>query len=131
MASKSRRSVTTSEPSQRQLRVAETLRHALSEILTREEFFDPDLENVSITISEISISPDLSNARVYTMPLGGVNVDLVLPALNRLAPLLQKHVASRVHLRRVPRLKFLVDDSFETAARLNEVFNRVRPDNKG
>ena len=48
----------------------------------REDFFDPDLANVSITISEISVSPDLSNARVYTMPLGGMNVDVILPALN-------------------------------------------------
>lgn len=128
MASKSRRNVTSNMPSQRQLRVGETLRHALSETLTREEFFDPDLENVSITISEISISPDLSNARVYTMPLGGVNIDVVLPALNRLAPLLQKLVAAKVHLRRVPRLKFYVDDSFETAARMNDAFNRVRQD---
>ena len=130
MASRSRSNVTGNAPSQRQLRVAETVRHTLSEILSREEFYDPDLENVSITISEISISPDLSNARVYTMPLGGMNVDVVLPALNRLAPVFQKLLASRVHLRRVPRLKFYIDDSFDTAARMNEVFNRVRQDDQ-
>ena len=77
MASKSVRSQTATGPSQRQLRVGETLRHALSEILIREDFFDPDLVNVSITISEISVSPDLANARVYAMPLGGVNVDAI------------------------------------------------------
>ena len=71
MSSKSRRQSFASGPSQRQLRVGESLRHALSEILMREDFFDPDLANVSITISEILVSPDLSNARVYTMPLGG------------------------------------------------------------
>jgi len=124
MASKSRHS--SKAPSQRQLRVGEALRHALSEILAREDFYDSDLENVSITISEISVSPDLSNARVYTMPLGGVNIDLVLPALNRVAPFLQKLVAAKVHLRRVPRLKFLLDDSFETAQRINNVFNSLR-----
>ena len=102
------------------------MRHALSEILTREDFFDPDLVNVSITISEISVSPDLANARVYTMPLGGKNADIVLPALNRLAPIIQREVAGRVHLRRVPKLKFMLDDSFENAARLNVVFNNIR-----
>ena len=71
MPSKSRRPQSAKGPSQRQLRVGETLRHALSEILMREDFFDPDLANVSITISEITVSPDLANARVYTMPLGG------------------------------------------------------------
>ncbi len=127
MAGKSKRAAA-NMPSQRQLRIGEMLRHALSEILSRDNFFDPDLDGVSITISEISVSPDLSNARVYTMPLGGENSDTVLPALNRLAPVLQRDVAGRVHLRRVPRLKFLLDDSFENAARLNMVFNSIRDD---
>ncbi|MDA9639649.1 30S ribosome-binding factor RbfA [Alphaproteobacteria bacterium] len=128
MAGKSRRSMSANLPSQRQLRVGETLRHALSVILSRDNFFDPDLENVPITISEISVSPDLSNARVYTMPLGGEKSETVLPALNRLAPLLQKEIASKVHLRRVPKLKFYLDDSFDNAARLNVVFNTIRRD---
>ena len=93
MAGKSKRLAAANLPSQRQLRVGETLRHALSEILIRDSFFDPDLEGVSITISEISVSPDLSNARVYTIPLGGENSDTVLPALNRLAPIIQREVA--------------------------------------
>ena len=126
MAGKSRRSVSLNMPSQRQLRVGETLRHALSEILVRDNFFDPDLENSSITISEISVSPDLSNARVYTMPLGGKNAEIILPALNRLAPIIQREVAARVHLRRVPKLNFMLDDSFENAARMNVVFNNIR-----
>ena len=126
MASKSSRSQAAKGPSQRQLRVGETLRHALSEILMREDFFDPDLANVSITISEISVSPDLSNARVYTMPLGGINVEVVLPALNRLAPVIQSLVAKKVQLRRTPRLRFYLDDSFENAARMNELFAAIR-----
>ena len=110
MPSKSRRSQSAKGPSQRQLRVGETLRHALSEILMREDFFDPDL----------------ANARVYTMPLGGVNIEVVLPALNRLAPLIQSFVAKKVHLRRTPRLRFLLDESFENAARMNELFAAIR-----
>ena len=128
MSSKLRRRDQSSGPSQRQLRVGESLRHALSEILRREDFFDPDLANVSITISEISISPDLSNARVYTMPLGGVNADAVLPALNRMAPMIQSHVAKKVHLRRTPRLRFLLDDSFEYGARMNQLFHAIKRD---
>ena len=126
MADKINRFASARPPSQRQLRVGETLRHALSQILARDSFFDPDLEGVSVTISEISLSPDLRHARVYTMPLGGVNAQSVLPALNRLAPRLQKEVAAKVHLRRTPKLKFFLDDSFETAARLNAVLNDIR-----
>ena len=126
MSTQSRRKRQASGPSQRQLRIGESLRHSLSEILMREDFFDPDLANVSITISEISVSPDLSNARVYTMPLGGVNVDIVLPALNRLAPVIQSLVAKKVHLRRTPRLRFLLDDSFENAARMNQLLHAIK-----
>jgi ribosome-binding factor A len=126
MSSKLRRRDQSTGPSQRQLRVGETLRHVLSEILMRQDFFDPDLANVSVTISEISVSPDLSNARVYTMPLGGINVDVILPALNRLAPVMQSLVAKKVHLRRTPRLRFFLDNSFENAAKMNQLFHAIK-----
>jgi ribosome-binding factor A len=126
MSSKLRRRDQSSGPSQRQLRVGETLRHVLSEILMRQDFFDPDLANVSVTISEILVSPDLRNARVYTMPLGGINVDVILPALNRLAPVIQSLVAKKVHLRRTPRLRFFLDNSFENAAKMNQLFHAIK-----
>ena len=126
MSSKSRRQGQASGPSQRQLRVGETLRHVLSEILMRQDFFDPDLANVSVTISEILVSPDLRNARVYTMPLGGINVDVILPALNRLAPVIQSLVAKKVHLRRTPRLRFFLDNSFENAAKMNQLLHAIK-----
>ena len=126
MSLKSRRQGQASGPSQRQLRVGETLRHVLSEILMRQDFFDPDLANVSVTISEILVSPDLRNARVYTMPLGGINVDVILPALNRLAPVIQSLVAKKVHLRRIPRLRFFLDNSFENAAKMNQLLHAIK-----
>ena len=126
MSSKLRRRDQSSGPSQRQLRVGETLRHVLSEILMRQDFFDPDLANVSVTISEILVSPDLRNARVYTMPLGGINVDVILPALNRLAPVIQSLVAKKVHLRRIPRLRFFLDNSFENAAKMNQLLHAIK-----
>ena len=126
MSSKLRRRDQSSGPSQRQLRVGETLRHVLSEILMRQDFFDPDLANVSVTISEILVSPDLRNARVYTMPLGGINVDVILPALNRLAPVIQSLVAKKVHLRRTPRLRFFLDNSFENAAKMNQLLHAIK-----
>ena len=126
MSSKLRRRDQSSGPSQRQLRVGETLRHVLSEILMRQDFFDPDLANVSVTISEILVSPDFRNARVYTMPLGGINVDVILPALNRLAPVIQSLVAKKVHLRRIPRLRFFLDNSFENAAKMNQLLHAIK-----
>ena len=125
----SRRSKSASAgPSQRQLRVGEDLRHHLSAILGRQETHIPELDQVSITISEVSVSPDLANARVYVMTLGGVDIDKVLPVLNQVAPLLRHQLANKVHLRRLPVLKFVTDESYDIADRMAHLFSSIRAD---
>ena len=71
-----------STKSQRQLRVGEELRHLISNALLRETFYDQIIENNTITITEVNVSPDLKNAKVYIMPLGGENKFEVLDSLN-------------------------------------------------
>ena len=115
-------------PSQRQLRVGEDLRHHLSAILARQETHIPELDQVSITISEVSVSPDLANARIYVMTLGGINIDKVLPVLNQAAPMLRHHLSKKVHLRRLPVLKFVADESYDTADRINRLFSSIQTD---
>ena len=117
-----------SGPSQRQLRVGEDLRHHLSAILARRETHIPELDQVSITISEVSISPDLANARIYVMTLGGIDIDKVLPVLNQIAPLLRHHLSGKVHLRRLPVLKFVADESYDTADRMARLFSSIQTD---
>src|ERR1044071_8892808 len=70
-------------PSQRQLRVGEMLRHALSDILRESEIRDPDLIGVSVTVTEVKPSPDMRHATVFVEPLGGRNAETVIGALNR------------------------------------------------
>ena len=115
-------------PSQRQLRVGEDLRHHLSAILARKETHIPELDQVSITVSEVSVSPDLANARIYVRTLGGIDIDRVLPVLNQGAPVLRHHLASKVHLRRMPVLKFVADESYDTAARITRLFASIQTD---
>ena len=115
-------------PRQRQLRVGEDLRHHLSAILARQETHIPELDQVSITISEVSVSPDLANARIYVMTLGGIDIDKVLPVLNQVAPMLRHHLASNVHLRRLPVLKFVADESYDTADRIARLFSSIQTD---
>ncbi len=115
-----------SGPSQRQLRVGEDLRHQLSAILMRHETHIPELDGVSITVSEVSVSPDLSAARVYVMTLGGAEMDTVLPVLNQYAPALRHAVARKTHLKRMPAFKFVSDDSFETADKMARLFEGIR-----
>ena len=57
-------------PSQRQLRAGELVRHAVSDILAREDFRDPDLKGIIVTVGEVRCSPDLRHANIFVSPLG-------------------------------------------------------------
>ena len=108
-------------PSQRQYKVGELLRKTLVDVFDRVEIRDPDLKGVSITITEVSVSPDLKAARVYIMPLGGENRDTVLLGLKRAAAFLRSKIAGRVELRYVPKLDFTIDTAFDTSSNLNKI----------
>ena len=110
--------------SQRQLRVGEELRHALSKILRQGECRDPALHDANITVTEVRISPDLRNATAFVMPLGGANVGEVVAALKRGAPFLKGLVAREVPLRRAPNLAFSLDRAFEHAERITSLLAR-------
>lgn len=108
-------------PSQRQLRVAEEIRHILAGVLMRGELRDPVLSGVSVTISEVRISPDLKNATAYAMPLGGALTGEVLKALNKSAPFLRSQVGKVLQLRYAPSLNFVEDTSFDEAHHIDEL----------
>ncbi|MDF1748042.1 MAG: 30S ribosome-binding factor RbfA [Alphaproteobacteria bacterium] len=112
------------EPSQRQLRVGEQIRHALSRILSRGELRDPILTSIPITVSEVRCAADLKLATVYIMPLGGQNIDEVLTALKRAGAFLRGQVAREVQLRYTPGLRFMADETFAEAGRINELLRR-------
>ena len=109
------------EKSQRQLKVGEEIRHLISDILLRGSFFEPTIEGVTITISEVSVSPDFSNARVYCIPLGGTDYEKVLTGLNTIAKRIQHELSQRLTIRRTPRLKFVLDESFDVAGRVSSL----------
>jgi ribosome-binding factor A len=107
--------------SQRQLRVGETVRHAIADILAHGSVHDPDLEGHIITVPEVRMSPDLKLATVYVMPLGGKDTDIVLAALARNKKFLRGEVAHRVNLKFAPDLRFRVDDRFDEAERIEKL----------
>ncbi len=100
-------------PSQRQLRVAELIRRALSEALARGDVYDPDLESASITVGEVRTSPDLRQATVFVLPLGGGGAEVAIEALTRNSHELRRHVNRAVSLKFSPQLKFVIDTSFD------------------
>jgi ribosome-binding factor A len=117
----------------RPLRVGEAIRHALSAIFARGELRDPDLAGVSITVSEVRVSPDLMKATAFVAPLGGGDVDTVVAALHRAAPYIRGQVVREVELRRAPELSFVPDTSFDYASRIDAALRQptVRRDTDG
>jgi ribosome-binding factor A len=116
--------------SQRQQRVAELVRHALAEVLARGTVQDPVLTTHIVTVPEVRMSPDLKLATAYIMPLGGADERPVLEALDRNKKVLRTEVARRVNLKFAPDLRFLRDETFDEAARIDAILRseRVRRD---
>jgi len=110
-------------PSQRQLRVAEEVRHALAAILERGDFRDPDLAGAHITVTEVRASPDLKHMTVFVTPLGGGDASAVLVALRRAAPFLRGQVAQAVRTKFAPDLVFRGDTALDAAARMEALFH--------
>ncbi|WPZ21484.1 30S ribosome-binding factor RbfA [Sulfitobacter faviae] len=100
-------------PSQRQLRVGETVRRALSDVLARGDVHDTDLNRMSITVGEVRISPDLKIATAYVLPLGGEGQDEVLKLLARNKSELRRQVAKKLTLKFSPDLRFQLDQTFD------------------
>jgi ribosome-binding factor A len=116
----------TTGPSQRQQRVAELVRHALAEVLSRGNFQDDVLTRYVITIPEVRMSPDLKLATAYVMPLGGKDEDAVIKALEKNRKALRQEVAHRVNLKFAPDLRFRRDESFDEAARIDALLRSER-----
>jgi len=106
-------------PSQRQLRVGEELRHIIAHIIERGEIRDPDVAGKLVTITEVSVSPDLKNAMVFVVETGGSgDIKTLLTGLKRVAAYFRHELAQKLSLRVVPQLRFSADTSFDRASRI-------------
>jgi ribosome-binding factor A len=132
-------------PTQRQLRAGELIRHALVDILREEALADPALAGVSITVSEVRMSPDLKHAVCFVEPLGaglgGAGVAgedtpaehqpvAVVKALNKASKFIRGRLGRTIDMKFTPDLKFFHDQSFDAAGEINRLFDdpRVRRD---
>ncbi len=113
-------------PSQRQLRVGEMLRHALSDILRRGDIRDPDLTGVSVTITQVKPSGDMRHATVYCEPLGGKDADKIIKALNRNKAYLRGEMGHAIALKFTPELRFVEDKSFAEAEKIEHILKSPR-----
>ena len=115
----------TSEPTQRQLRVGEQIRHILAETMQRGHFNEAVLIDAHLSISEVKLSPDLKHATAYVMALGGVNMDEILPALNKDRNVFKKEIARNAGLRFTPTIRFVADNSFNEAEKIENILREI------
>jgi ribosome-binding factor A len=113
-------------PSQRQLRVGEMLRHALAELLRRDEIRDPDLLGVSVTVTQVKPSPDMRHATAFVEPLGGKNAKAVVDALNRHKGFIRGEIGHQIALKFTPDFRFVEDTSFAEAERIETLLKSTR-----
>ena len=114
-----RPSATPETRSVRLLKVGEQVRHILSELLMRQEVHDDVLSAHSVSVTEVRMSPDLRHATVYVKPLLGADEEPVLKALRTNTAFFQREVAQRLKLKYAAKLKFLPDESFDEASRID------------
>lgn len=112
-----------SGPSQRQLRVAELIRRRLSDVLSHGDVHDPDLNRLSITVGEVTCSPDLKVATAYILPLGGGHRDEALDALKRNKSEIRRVVGKGLQLKYSPEIRFQIDETFDRLDNTRAMFS--------
>ncbi|MDN3644720.1 30S ribosome-binding factor RbfA [Pontixanthobacter aestiaquae] len=114
---------TKEQQSVRVLKVGERVRHILSELLARGEAHDDVLRATSVSVTEVRMTPDLRNAKVYVKPLLGEDEGVVLKALRSNTAFFQREVAKRLGLKFAPKLNFQPDESFDEASRIDQLLS--------
>lgn len=114
-------------PSQRQLRVGEQLRHVIASVLQRGDFDSEVLleESRNVSVSEVRPSPDLKSATAYVITLGGRHTDEIVAALNDEHKVFQKEFSRQLNLKFTPRIKFVYDDSFDEAQKIEDILRNL------
>ena len=117
-------------PSQRQLRVGELIRRTLAEVLARGDIHDPNLNRVSVTVGEVSASPDLKVATAYVCPLGGQGGDNLIALLARNKSEIRRKISKELTLKFTPDLRFRLDETFDRMDKTRQLFSQkaVRQD---
>ena len=116
------------ERSQRQLRVGEQIRHLIAETLQRGHFqHEALLDAGQLSVTEVRCSPDLKNATAYMIALGSKNndIDNVLKALNEESQTFQKDINKGANLKFTPRVRFVKDESFESAQNIEKILGSL------
>ena len=111
-------------PSQRQLRVGELIRRALSDLLMQGTIHDPDLNRISVTVSEVTASPDLKIATAYVCPLGGQGGEDLIALLAKNKSEIRRSISKKLTLKYTPDLRFRIDETFDRMDDTRRLFSQ-------
>jgi ribosome-binding factor A len=106
---------------QRQLRVAELVKQSIGQAFIRNEAKIPNMDSSIITVTEVRMTPDLKTARVYVIPLNGTKMKETVSILTEYSHLVRKALSKRLDLKFLPKLRFLEDNSFEYAEKIEKL----------
>ena len=112
--------------SQRQLRVGELVKQNIGELLIRNEAKIPSINSKLVTVTEVRMTPDLKTARVYVIPLGGVEIKETVKILTEYSHLVRKALSKRLDIKFLPKLTFVEDNSFEYAEKIEKIIKKNR-----
>ena len=112
--------------SQRQLRVGEMIKQALSMIFLREEAKITDIDTKTITVTEVRMSPDLKTAKVFVLPLGGKDTERVIDKLKEFSFVIRKVLSKKIIVKFLPKLFFVNDDSFDYAEKIENLIRQTQ-----
>ena len=112
--------------SQRQLRVGELVKQNLGELFIRNEAKIPSINSKLITVTEVRMTPDLKTARVYVIPLGGVDMKETVSVLTEYSHLVRKALSKRLDIKFLPKLTFVEDNSFEYAEKIEKIIRKIK-----
>ena len=115
--------------SQRQLRVGELVKQNLGELFIRNEAKIPDINSKLITVTEVRMTPDLKTARVYVIPLGGIDTKETVRILTEYSHLVRKALSKRLDIKFLPKLTFVEDNSFEYAEKIERLIKKNKQEN--
>ena len=121
---------TTKTFSQRQLRVGELVKQNLGELFIRNEAKIPSINSKLITVTEVRMTPDLKTARVYVIPLGGIETKETVRILTEYSHLVRKALSKRLDTKFLPKLTFVEDNSFEYAEKIEKIIKKNKEDDK-
>ena len=116
--------------SQRQLRVGELVKQNLGELLIRNEAKIPSINSKLVTVTEVRMTPDLKKARVYVIPLGGIDMKETVKILTEYSHLVRKALSKRLDIKFLPKLTFVEDNSFEYAEKIEKIIKENKYNDK-